>query len=338
MAINKNTPGQVIDIDILDSSFDPLTGVTLNTIIAFISLDEGSFNIISSPNPSSEPTPGTYRWDLTQAETDANLIVSYAAIASTVTGGTPTVEATIVSEFDNKIIIYYNINTNRIYDQNGVAFGSTLKASMSYLNKTTVEVHYITATNAGSPDTWPAWTDMANVTLDPSEWAVDDNFLHLQEGALAEDLSGAITSIEVSDLTEDDADIDLTGNIRLDNGTDTPEVIAYTARANDGGGVWTFTVSDTLVAAYLIGDLVEVPDSFLVSPDTITANDASKATGVFSANIEAVSNKLNELLLTTGTTSITGTIEHKIINDSQETIRSFRFQFIIDNLINIDTF
>jgi len=88
-------------------------------------------------------------------------------------------------------------------------------------------------------------------------------------GELTGALTGAITSVVLDTAAYgSNSDVSDTGYVLLDNGSDTPELVAYTAKSyNVSTATWTLTVSTTLTYSYAEDDTATIIDPTIVGKE-----------------------------------------------------------------------
>jgi len=117
------------------------------------------------------------------------------------------------------------------------------------------------------------------------EFSLDNDWIHKLEGALTTGYSGAVTSIQISGITTAPPE---TGEIILENAAGETETIAYTAVADNGSNIYTFTVSVTLTYVYVLGDDADVKEEVILRIENSDIDSSSKATGLFTLTCDAL--------------------------------------------------
>ena len=229
-------------------------------------------------------------------------------------------------------ILYYDILSNDLYDEACNLFGNRiLDIFLNY--HMNFEVHYVAldGSQTDDPTSFPPWTGLTDVTV-ASSVAVDNNMQHAIKGVLAEELSiGAVSSIKV---TAASTTINPTGTIVLIDGAGERLGVPYSA-ASYANGVYTFTVSASLDQAYPVGSTVRVPEALIMKAEGDDIDDSRASQGIFVFKLYALSHKLIELLDYSNTSSISATMQHKIISEG-EVVRTFEYEFVIRNVLEFE--
>ena len=229
-------------------------------------------------------------------------------------------------------ILYYDILSNDLYDEAGNLFGNRI-LDIFLNNHMNLEVHYVAldGSQTDDPTSFPPWTGLTDVTV-ASSVAVDNNMQHAIKGVLAEELSiGAVSSIKV---TAASTTINPTGTIVLIDGAGERLGVPYTA-VSYANGAYTFTVSVSLDQAYPAGSTVRVPEALIMKAEGDDVDDSKASQGIFVFKLYALSHKLIELLDYSNTSSISATMQHKIISEG-EVIRTFEYELTIRNVLEFE--
>lgn len=229
-------------------------------------------------------------------------------------------------------ILYYDILSNDLYDEAGNLFGNRI-LDIFLNNHMNLEVHYVAldGSQTDDPTSFPPWTGLTDVTV-ASSVAVDNNMQHAIKGVLAEELSiGAVSSIKV---TAASTTINPTGTIVLIDSAGERLGVPYSA-ASYANGVYTFTVSVSLDQAYPVGSTVRVPEALIMKAEGDDIDDSRASQGIFVFKLYALSHKLIELLDYSNTSSISATMQHKIISEG-EVVRTFEYELTIRNVLEFE--
>lgn len=229
-------------------------------------------------------------------------------------------------------ILYYDILSNDLYDEAGNLFGNRI-LDIFLNNHMNLEIHYVAldGSQTDDPTSFPPWTGLTDVTV-ASSVAVDNNMQHAIKGVLAEELSiGAVSSIKV---TAASTTINPTGTIVLIDGAGERLGVPYTA-VSYANGAYTFTVSVSLDQAYPAGSTVRVPEALIMKAEGDDIDDSRASQGIFVFKLYALSHKLIELLDYSNTSSISATMQHKIISEG-EVVRTFEYEFVIRNVLEFE--
>ena len=229
-------------------------------------------------------------------------------------------------------ILYYDILSNDLYDEAGNLFGNRI-LDIFLNNHMNLEIHYVAldGSQTDDPTSFPPWTGLTDVTV-ASSVAVDNNMQHAIKGVLAEELSiGAVSSIKV---TAASTTINPTGTIVLIDSAGERLGVPYSA-ASYANGVYTFTVSVSLDQAYPVGSTVRVPEALIMKAEGDDIDDSRASQGIFVFKLYALSHKLIELLDYSNTSSISATMQHKIISEG-EVVRTFEYELTIRNVLEFE--
>lgn len=229
-------------------------------------------------------------------------------------------------------ILYYDILSNDLYDEAGNLFGNRI-LDIFLNNHMNLEVHYVAldGSQTDDPTSFPIWNGLTGVTV-ASSVAVDNNMQHAIKGTLAEELSiGSVSSIKV---TATSTTINPTGTIVLIDSAGERLGVPYSA-ASYANGVYTFTVSVSLDQAYPVGSTVRVPEALIMKAEGDDIDDSRASQGIFVFKLYALSHKLIELLDYSNTSSISATMQHKIISEG-EVIRTFEYELTIRNVLEFE--
>lgn len=229
-------------------------------------------------------------------------------------------------------ILYYDILSNDLYDEAGNLFGNRI-LDIFLNNHMNLEIHYVAldGSQTDDPTSFPPWTGLTDVTV-ASSVAVDNNMQHAIKGVLAEELSiGTVSSIKV---TAASTTINPTGTIVLIDGAGERLGVPYSA-ASYANGVYTFTVSVSLDQAYPVGSTVRVPEALIMKAEGDDIDDSRASQGIFVFKLYALSHKLIELLDYSNTSSISATMQHKIISEG-EVVRTFEYELTIRNVLEFE--
>lgn len=229
-------------------------------------------------------------------------------------------------------ILYYDILSNDLYDEVGNLFGNRI-LDIFLNNHMTLEVHYVAldGSQTDDPASFPIWNGLTGVSV-ASSVAVDNNMQHAIKGTLAEELSiGSVSSIKV---TAASTTINPTGTIVLIDNAGERLGVPYSA-ASYANGVYTFTVSASLDQAYPVGSTVRVPEALVMKAEGDDVDDSRASQGIFVFKLYALSHKLIELLDYSNTSSISATMQHKIISEG-EVVRTFEYELTIRNVLEFE--
>lgn len=229
-------------------------------------------------------------------------------------------------------ILYYDILSNDLYDEAGNLFGNRI-LDIFLNNHMNLEVHYVAldGSQTDDPTSFPIWNGLTGVTV-ASSVAVDNNMQHAIKGTLAEELSiGSVSSIKV---TAASTTINPTGTIVLIDSAGERLGVPYSA-ASYANGVYTFTVSVSLDQAYPVGSTVRVPEALIMKAEGDDIDDSRASQGIFVFKLYALSHKLIELLDYSNTSSISATMQHKIISEG-EVVRTFEYELTIRNVLEFE--
>ena len=229
-------------------------------------------------------------------------------------------------------ILYYDILSNDLYDEAGNLFGNRI-LDIFLNNHMNLEIHYVAldGSQTDDPTSFPPWTGLTDVTV-ASSVAVDNNMQHAIKGVLAEELSiGTVSSIKV---TAASTTINPTGTIVLIDGAGERLGVPYTA-VSYADGAYTFTVSVSLDQTYPVGSTVRVPEALIMKAEGDDIDDSRASQGIFVFKLYALSHKLIELLDYSNTSSISATMQHKIISEG-EVVRTFEYEFVIRNVLEFE--
>lgn len=229
-------------------------------------------------------------------------------------------------------ILYYDILSNDLYDEAGNLFGNRI-LDIFLNNHMNLEIHYVAldGSQTDDPTSFPPWTGLTDVTV-ASSVAVDNNMQHAIKGVLAEELSiGTVSSIKV---TAASTTINPTGTIVLIDGAGERLGVPYTA-VSYANGAYTFTVSVSLDQAYPVGSTVRVPEALIMKAEGDDIDDSRASQGIFVFKLYALSHKLIELLDYSNTSSISATMQHKIISEG-EVVRTFEYELTIRNVLEFE--
>lgn len=229
-------------------------------------------------------------------------------------------------------ILYYDILSNDLYDEAGNLFGNRI-LDIFLNNHMNLEVHYVAldGSQTDDPTSFPIWNGLTGVTV-ASSVAVDNNMQHAIKGTLAEELSiGSVSSIKV---TATSTTINPTGTIVLIDSAGERLGVPYSA-ASYANGVYTFTVSVSLDQAYPVGSTVRVPEALIMKAEGDDIDDSRASQGIFVFKLYALSHKLIELLDYSNTSSISATMQHKIISEG-EVVRTFEYELTIRNVLEFE--
>ena len=229
-------------------------------------------------------------------------------------------------------ILYYDILSSDLYDEAGNLFGNRI-LDIFLNNHMNLEIHYVAldGSQTDDPTSFPPWTGLTDVTV-ASSVAVDNNMQHAIKGVLAEELSiGTVSSIKV---TATSTTINPTGTIVLIDGAGERLGVPYTA-VSYADGAYTFTVSVSLDQTYPVGSTVRVPEALIMKAEGDDIDDSRASQGIFVFKLYALSHKLIELLDYSNTSSISATMQHKIISEG-EVVRTFEYEFVIRNVLEFE--
>ncbi len=229
-------------------------------------------------------------------------------------------------------ILYYDILSNDLYDEVGNLFGNRV-LNIFLNNHMNLEVHYVAldGSQTDDPTSFPPWTGLTGVTV-ASSVAVDDNMQHAIKGTLAEELSiGSISSIKV---TAASTTVNPTGTIVLIDSAGERLGVPYSA-VSYADGAYTFTVSASLDQTYPVGSTVRVPEALIMKAEGDNIDDSRASQGIFVFKLYALSHKLIELLDYSNASSISATMQHKIISEG-EVVRTFEYEFTIKNVLEFE--
>lgn len=112
---------------------------------------------------------------------------------------------------------------------------------------------------------------------------VDNDFDHFDKGFLVDPISGAITEIEISGLSNIPQS---TGKIRLVNAGSESDLVDYTEVVTSGSN-YVFTVSVTLDHSYVTNDIAQANDPALIKSDNSSIDSSGKDTGLFIVTLDA---------------------------------------------------
>lgn len=220
-----------------------------------------------------------------------------------------------------KITVYFDVNSQTLYGEGKLPVGDNTKPYIRYREKIQLEVHYVTEAVNFTP-----YTGFAGVAISSSA-AVDNDWTHYLEGALAGAKTGAVVSIAVNGLASEPPS---SGFLRLTNGAGQTESVAYTGIALNSN-TYVFTVNTTLTYTYAQNDEVQISDKLLLKADTI--DESAKATGVFVFTLNA--NNLSYYKLINGVSEISGCLfEHKVLDSNSDLIFVAQFDFVCKNIVD----
>lgn len=225
--------------------------------------------------------------------------------------------------------LYFVVPTQTAYildqDDNLVQLANDLLPYIRYRETINLSIQYL-----NTPVTTDVYLGFVGHTI-ASTGAVDNNWTHFYAGTLVDaTLSGAITSVEVSGVSSSFTPSS-TGRITLDNGSDDPETIAYTAVVASGSN-WVFTVSTTLTYSYTAGDTVNVKENCAIKTTTVDQTD--KDTGLFILTLSADNEDYYNKII--GSASIENCLfEHKV-TEAGDMVFASQFSFLCLNIVDDD--
>ena len=200
------------------------------------------------------------------------------------------------------------------------------KPRLYYKNLTTWTLSFKTNDGNGNLS-----ADTRFASLASFNFAVDNDSIHTLRGNLNGALTGAITSVTISNITLTPP---ATGEIVLLNSAGETETIAYTA-VSASGSDYIFTVSTTLTYSYADNDSADVKEELMVKVDNSDIDSSGKATGVFVITID--SNKRGYLLATLDSASAENPrLEFKGYDGSGNIVETFQAEIECLNLIDDD--
>lgn len=218
------------------------------------------------------------------------------------------------------VVVYLDVNTNNLYDANGQLYGNNTLATFLD-NEFTLELHYVQDISTSSnPEEWAVWDGLKDLTVS-STLAFDDNYLHAVKGTIVADAEAGSPSVSV-DVTDDiNKDTLSRYGVLLVNPFGDEEdqlMIPYSSFQQVSGTTFSFIVDDAqgLEASVTKDSPVRVSDPLYMF---INANDIYEANipnryeeGVFKFPVNVMSRKLLNALDYSGSTGVSGTMEHKI--------------------------
>lgn len=120
-------------------------------------------------------------------------------------------------------------------------------------------------------------TPLVCAETDTWEMYADTDYIHTADsGTLAADYSGAVTQIQVSGLSEEPLP---EGFLMLENSAGETDRVQYSA-FSETGGVYTFTVDDTLDYSYLANDDCSIEDQLILYADNDAFNNSADRSDV----------------------------------------------------------
>lgn len=228
-----------------------------------------------------------------------------------------------------KYILYYNIITEDLYDENGSYMGNSA-FNVFFDNTVNVELHYMTDTSSDDMSNWIPWTGLQGNTTG-SSICFDDDYLHASLGSVSEDSSVGSTILKVSSTLSEN------------NVNPSDSLILYTA---DGGsvslpytgytyssGVYSFELASALSTTASTGLDVRVPQALLLKVYSDEIDQTEASTGVFKFSMNVLSHKLLNRLDYSNTTKVSGMFEHQIYSDGNN-VATFTFPMSVTNLID----
>ncbi len=228
---------------------------------------------------------------------------------------------------NRKYLLYYDTDTRNIYNETGAELSSRILPYIFAKEQVDFELHYVK--DWIDANTITPYTGFTGVSISSSA-VIDNDYNHVDAGTLVDaTLSGAITSIEVSGLTNTPLQA---GFIQLVNQAGESETVAHTAVTTNGSN-FVFTVSTTLTYSYVAGDESNASDPALIKTTDIDETD--KDTGIFIITMDA--NSLPYLRAIEGSSAITGCrFEHQVKDADPKLIFNAQFSIICNNTLDDD--
>lgn len=228
-----------------------------------------------------------------------------------------------------KYVLYYNIITEDLYDENGSYMGSSA-FNVFFDNTVNVELHYMTDTSSDDMSNWIPWTGLQGNTTG-SSICFDDDYLHASLGSVSEDSSVGSTILKVSSTLSEN-NVNPSDNLILytaDGGSVSLPYTGYTYAS----GVYSFELTSALSVDATTGLDVRVPQALLLKVYSDEIDQTKASTGVFKFSMNVLSHKLLNRLDYSNTTKVSGMFEHQIYSDG-ENVATFTFPMSVTNLID----
>lgn len=232
----------------------------------------------------------------------------------------------------NNMVIYYDVNTNYIYNEFGTIFGAELPKV--YLDNTVaLEIHYVIDTTAEDPAEWTPWTGLSGIGVS-STLAFDTDYLHAVEGSLSQATSSDDTQIQVT-TSIDEVMLNTADTLILYRNDRVPVAVPYQSFIV-GDGFITFNLIEPIGESFSAGASVRVPQALLLKVEGDNVDISNAQNGVFIFNAYIMSYRILKALDYSDTDGLSGILEHKITSDGN-TINTFHIPFFVANMMDFET-
>jgi len=180
---------------------------------------------------------------------------------------------------NRKYIMYYDVNSRNIYDENGTALGNNNLPYITTSEKIDIDLTFVT-----DIDPITVYTGFTGTNIYSSA-TIDNDWVHYLDGVLVGGYLGEVTEIILTYTGKDF--INPVGVINLINNANENESINYTSFTVDAvdSTLYTFTVDATLLNTFAIGNKVKIQDVPLARANTI--DETNKDSGNFIITISA---------------------------------------------------
>ena len=232
------------------------------------------------------------------------------------------------------IVVYYDVNTNNLYDGNGQLYGN--RDFSAFLgNIYTMELHYVQDVSTSSnPDDWIAWDGLKGMAVS-STISFDDDYIHALKGEVAINAVQGATTVRINIPDVDKDVLGFTGSLVFNPfGIDLEDAVQnetrpikktanYSSYTYISGTIFEFKIDSGLPLAVSGGTnatLVRVSEPlylFIDSDDIYESNIPNRyEEGVFKIPMNINSRKLVKTLDYSNVYDISGVMEHDIYIDS----------------------
>lgn len=226
------------------------------------------------------------------------------------------------------INIYFDINGEKAYNDQGSQITANNPPKISYREKAKYTVNYITKPPVLNSDGTITVTQYTGFPSSTSSGTVDNNYVKEQDA----NVNGTITAGSNATVTLKNvlSEPRIAGTLNLDNGSNNEDV-NFNGFTDDGSNVYTFTLADanfvagaqTLSYSYSADDDATVYEQPIIEANNIS--NAGYATGVYTGELNADNVVYNDVLGTSS--SISSCIFEHNVYQSGVPITTFRITF-----------
>lgn len=233
---------------------------------------------------------------------------------------------------NNNMILYYDVNTNNVYNEAGFLYG--VDRPQAYLaNTVNLEIHYVTDTVQDNPAEWTPWTGLSGMGVTAS-LAFDTDYHHAVAGTLQQVASSGDSQISVT-ASVDPVMLNLEDTLVFYRSNRTPVAVPYTSFIV-GDGFITFNLLEPLGEDFAVDTDVRIPLALLLKVSGEDVDISNAANGVFTFNMYLMSYRILKALDYSDIEGLTGVMEHKVMSDGN-TVNTFHIPFFVANMMDYES-